>query len=417
MRLPCSSTCSNICYGWVARQPTVWQLGVTMEVVHERCCGLDVHKDKLTACVLIGQVREVRTFGTMTRDLLQLADWLTEEKVTHVAMESTAVYWKPVYNLLEDQFSVLVVNARHIKKVPGRKTDVSDAEWIADLLRHGLIRGSYIPERPQRELRELVRYRRRLSEQRAQVVNRMQKVLEAMVQGVDNPEALAGLAKGKLREKRAQLQEALHGLMGPHQRMMLESQLRHLDFLDEEIARLDEEVSKRMRPFDEVIQRIDGIPGIGRRLAERVLAEIGVDMTRFASAEHLASWAGICPGNNESAGKRRSGRTGRGNPWLRCALVEAAWGANRTRETYLRAQFRRIAARRGNKRAALAVAHTILNIIYYMLQRGTTYEDLGGNYFDQRHSESIAHRAVLRLERLGYKVILKLPEPASTAFS
>ena len=406
-----------------------------MEVLHERCCGLDVHKEQVTACVVTPQRRETRTFSSMTRGLLELAAWLAEQGVTHVAMESTAVYWKPMYNLLEERFSVLVVNAQHIKKVPGRKTDVSDAEWIADLLRHGLVRGSYIPERSQRELRELVRYRRRLSEQRAQVVNRIQKVLEganiklgsvasdvagvsgramleAMVAGEADPRTLAELAKGKLKEKRAQLEEALLGLMGPHQRMLLQSQLRHLDFLDQEILRLDEEVSKRMHPFHEAIERIDGIPGIGRRLAEQVLCETGVDMSRFDSAEHLASWAGICPGNNESAGKRRSGRTGHGNPWLRSALVEAAWAASRTRQTYLREQFHRIAARRGNKRAAVAVAHTILTIIYHMLRRGTSYQELGANYFDQRQAQSLVRRAVLRIQKLGYEVTLKSPQPA-----
>lgn len=406
-----------------------------MEVVYERCSGLDVHPETVTACVLTPEGRETRTFSTMTRDLLQLARWLAEHGVTHVAMESTGVYWKPVYNLLEDDFTVLVVNPQHIKNVPGRKTDVSDAEWIADLLRHGLIRGSYIPERWQRELRELVRYRRRLSEQRAQVVNRIQKVLEganiklgavasdvagasgramlaAMVAGVEDAQALADLAQGKLKEKRVQLEQALHGLMGAHQRMMLESQLRHLDFLDAEIARLDQEVSKRMRPFEEAIQRLDEIPGIGRRLAEQILTETGLDMSRFPSAEHLASWARICPGNNESAGKRHSGRTGHANPWLRSALVEAAWAASHTRDTYLAAQYHRIAARRGKKRAAVAVAHTILMIIYHMLRNGTTYRDLGGNYFDQRNRQTIVRRAVRRIEKLGYQVTLKLPQPA-----
>jgi len=283
-----------------------------MQVVHERCCGLDVHKRTVTACVIAPEGRETRTFSTMTKDLEELAVWLAEHGVTHVAMESTGVYWKPVYNLLEDDFTAMVVNAHHIKTVPGRKTDVKDAEWIAELLRHGLIRASFIPPRWQRELRELVRYRRRLIQERARVVNRIQKVLEganiklgvvasdvvgssglamlrAMVAGVEDPKALAGLAKGRLREKRSALEEALRGRMGDHQRMMLQSQLRHLDFLGQEIARLDEEVRQRMPSgFEQAIERIDEIPGMGRRGTEQVLAEIGVDMSCFPSAKHLA---------------------------------------------------------------------------------------------------------------------------------
>lgn len=401
-----------------------------MEVTNARCCGLDVHKKTVAACVITPEGQETRTFGTMTKDLLALADWLVERGVTHVAMESTGVYWKPVYNLLEGvDLTVLVVNAQHIKAVPGRKTDVKDAEWIADLLRHGLLRSSYIPDRPQRELRELVRYRRSLIQQRAQVVNRIQKVLEggniklsavatnvvgvsgraileAMVKGSDDPQALAELAKGTLRQKRPALEEALRGLMGPHQRMLLQSHLRHLDFLDGEIAGLDAEVSSRMRPFEEALLRLDTIPGIGCRGGEQILAEIGLDMGRFPTAAHLASWARVCPGNHESAGKRKSGSTGHGNPWLRATLVEAARAAARSRNTYLSAQYHRLAARRGAKRAALAVAHTILLIIYHLLRSGTTYQELGDNYFDERQRLVTVHRAVSRIERLGYKVAL-----------
>jgi transposase len=401
-----------------------------MEVLYPRCCGLDVHKETVVACVITPEGQETCTFSTMTKGLLMLRDWLEEHRVTHVAMESTGVYWKPIYNLLEGDFTLLVVNAQHIKAVPGRKTDVKDAQWIADLLRHGLVRGSFIPERPQRELRELVRYRRSLVQQRAQVVNRIQKVLEganiklasvasdvvgvsgramleAMVRGTQDPKVLAAMAKGSLRQKRPALEEALEGLMGPHQQMLLQSQLRHLDFLDREIAQMDEEVSRRMAPFEEDVQQVDTIPGMGRRTAEEVLAEIGTDMGRFPTPGHLASWAKVCPGNHRSGGKGKSGRSGLGNPWLRSTLVEAARAAARTKETYLSAQYHRIAARRGSKRAALAVAHTILVTIYTMLRKGTPYQDLGANYFDQLHRHAAITRSVRRLERLGYKVSLE----------
>jgi transposase len=291
-----------------------------MQIVYERCCGLDVHKKRVVACVITPEGQETRTFGTMTKDLLALSAWLVEHQVTQVGMESTGVYWKPVYNLLEDGFKVQVVNAQHIKAVPGRKTDVKDAEWIADLLRHGLLRPSFVPDRSLRELRELVRHHRSLIRQRSQVINRIQKVLEganiklsavasnvvgasgraildALVSGVEDPKALASLAQGRLRGKLPALEEALEGLMAPHQRAMLESHLRHLDFLDEEIERMDEEVDSRMGPFEEAIQRVDEVPGIGRRDAQEILAETGLDMERFPSAAHFASWAKLCPGN------------------------------------------------------------------------------------------------------------------------
>jgi transposase len=402
-----------------------------MQVVYECCCGLDVHKRTVVACVYTPEGKETRTFDTMTGDLLKLADWLTEKAVTHVAMESAGVYWQPVYNLLEGLgLTLLVVNAHHIKAVPGRKTDVRDAEWIADLLRHGLLGGSYIPDRPQRELRELVRYRTMLVRQRSQVVNRVQKVLEganiklssvasnvvgvsgramleALVAGIDDPQALAGLAKGSLRQKRQALESALRGLMGPHQRLMLTSLLRHLDFLDDEIKQMDQEIAGRMRPLEEALQCLDTIPGVGRRAAEEVVAEIGTDMGRFPTAAHLASWARMCPGNNESAGKRKSGSIGGGNPWLRSALVEVAWAAARTRQTYLSSQYHRLACRRGGKRAAIAVGHTILVIIYHILRDGTVYQDLGPNYFDERDRQAAVRRAIHRIERLGYKVALE----------
>jgi transposase len=401
-----------------------------MRVVYDRCCGLDVHKKTVVACVITPAGQETRTFSTMTQDLLALSEWLERWGVTHVAMESTGVYWKPLFNLLEDTFEVLVVNAHHIKTVPGRKTDMRDAEWIADLLQHGLVRGSYIPDRPQRELRELVRYRRSLVGNRTQVVNRIQKVLEganiklasvasnvvgvsgramleAMVEGTEDPGVLAALAKGKLRAKQPALETALQGLMGPHQRLLLASHLRHLDLLDAEIAQLDQEVAARLDPFQEALERLDEIPGVGRRCAEDIFAEVGTDMSQFPTAGHLASWAKVCPGIHESAGKRKSIGTGHGNKWLRAILTEAAQAAGRTKGTYLWSQYHRLAARRGKNRATMAVAHTILTTIYYMLSRGTRYQDLGPNYFDERDRQAAVRRTVHRLERLGYRVTLE----------
>jgi transposase len=401
-----------------------------MQVVYEHCCGLDVHKKMVVACVITPEGKQIRSFGTLTKQLLELSDWLARQGVTHVAMESTGVYWKPVCNILEEGLEVLVVNAKHVKIVPGRKTDVKDAEWIADLLRHGLLRASFVPDRAQRELRELVRLRRRLVQERSGVVNRIQKVLEganiklasvasdvtgasglAMLRqiaaGQSDPEALAELARGRLRDKMDALQDALLGLVGDHQRFMLNSQLRHLDFLDAEIARSDEEVSERMRPFEEALEMVDEIPGVGRRVAEELVAEIGTDMDQFPSAAHLASWAKVSPGNNESAGKRKSGRTGKGNPWLKATLVEAAQAASRTKNRYLSAQYRRLAARRGAKRAIMAVAHSILTSVYYMLSRRVHYHELGGDYFDARDRNTVIKRSVRRIELLGYKVTLQ----------
>ncbi len=410
-----------------------------MEVRNPRCSGLDIHKKSVVACVITPEGKATRTFRTMTQDLLKLKEWLKERGVTHVAMESTGVLWKPVYNVLEGSFTLLVVNAAHIKAVPGRKTDVKDAEWITELLQHGLLRGSFIPDRAQRERRELTRYRRGLTQQRGDVVNRIQKVLEganiklsavatdvvgasgraileAMVSGVDDPQALAAMAKGRLRNKTPDLQEALNGLVGPHLRMLLDSQLRHLSFLDAEISRLDREVAERMLPFEADMERLDDIPGVGRRAVEYVLAEIGLDMSRFPTVAHIASWSRLCPGNNESAGKRRSGRTGHGNPWLRSILVQVAWAAARTRGTYLSALYHRLAARRGAKRAIIAVAHAILCIIYSMLRNKTTYHDLGEKYFDQRNRQSVVTRAVRRLQSLGYTVTVEpTPPPVQNA--
>ena len=404
-----------------------------MEVVHERCCGLDVHKKTVVACLVTpgagGQpTREVRTFSTMTKDILALSDWLRQAGCTCAAMESTGSYWKPVYNLLEGSFELLVVNAQHMKAVPGRKTDVKDAEWIADLLRHGLLRPSFIPSRPQRELRELTRYRTSLLQERASEVNRLQKVLEganiklasvatnvmglssramlaAMVAGEYEVEAVAGLARGKLRNKIGALKEALEGSLQSHQRFMLAAQLGHIDFLDSLIEEVSDEVEGRLAALQGELKRLSTIPGVSTRISQAMLSEMGADMGRFASAGHLASWVAICPGHDESAGKSCSGRTRKGSPWLRSALVQAAKAAGRT-QTYLGAQYRRIAARRGANRAAVAVAHSIIVIAYYMLNRGEDYRDLGSNYFDHRQHDQVKNRLMRRLEALGYSVQL-----------
>lgn len=403
-----------------------------MEILHERCCGLDIHKDTVVACLITpgpdGQPhKEVRTFGTVTEELLALGDWLTTAGCENVAMESTGVYWKPIYNLLEDQMTLRLANPRHIKAVPGRKTDVQDCEWIADLLRHGLLPTSFVPDRDQRELRELTRYRTSLVQERAAEVNRIQKTLEganlklgsvasdvlgvsgramlrALVAGTTDPAALADLAQGRLREKRVALERALTGRLGPHQRFLLGEQLAHLEALEASIERVSSEISERLRPFADELERLDTIPGVGQRTAEVLVAEVGTDMSRFPTAGHLASWAGMCPGNHESAGKRLSGRTRKGSPWLRTALIEAAHGARHARRTYLAAQYHRLAARRGAKKAAVAVGHSVLVAAYSILRNQTTYADLGETHFDRLLSQRAEHRLAERLRGLGYAV-------------
>ncbi len=405
-----------------------------MQVVYERCCGLDVHKQTVVACVMVtdatGQMRkETRTFATLTEDLGALAGWLAAHGVTHVAMESTGVYWKPVFNILDGRFEVLVVNAEHLKKLAGRKTDVQDAEWITDLLRHGLLRGSFIPSPLLRELRDLTRYRTKLTDERKSEINRLQKVLEdanlklasvasdvmgvtgrailnELVQGHTDPETLASLAKGRLRQKRALLEKALTGRLQPHHRFLLAQHLSHIDFLDEAIAQLDAQIEEQLRPFQATLDRWDSLPGINRRLAEIIVAEIGLDLKPFEDAEHLASWAGMCPGNNESGGKRKSGKTRKGSKWLRRALTEAAHGAARTKNKYYQSLYRRLAARRGKQRAAVAVGHSLLVTGYHLITRNQTYQDLGAHYFDERDREGVKRRALQRLEQLGFQVQL-----------
>ena len=434
-----------------------------MEVLYERCAGLDVHKKTITACRVYTRgngrkEQETTAFGASTAELLRLLAWLQEWGCTHVAMESTGVYWKPVYNILEGQLEILLVNARHVKQVPGRKTDVSDAEWLADLLRHGLLRGSFVPERPQRELRDLTRQRSNLTREKAAVVNRLQKVLEdaniklasvasdvmgvsaramlkQIVAGEINPVILAELARGRLRNKLAELEQALAGRVRDHHRFLLVTHLAHIDFLDEQIDQFNQRIAAHIErhslpswdgaspnattdstkptrgegvpvTYSQAVDLLDTIPGISRWLAELIVAEMGIDMRRFPSAGHLASWAGVSPGNNESAGKRRSGKTPPGNCALRKGLVQAAQGAKRGRGTYLAAQYHRIAARRGKKRATVAVAHSLLVIAYHVLSRREPYRELGGNYFDERKRQSVANRLIHRLDRLGYQVAL-----------
>jgi transposase len=409
-----------------------------MQVCYARCAGLDVHKKRIVVCILVGEGiprQEIRTFGTMTRDLLALSDWLTAHGITHVVLESTGVYWKPVYNVLEGSFTLLLVNAQHVKHVPGRKSDVRDSEWLAELLRHGLLKGSFVPDRDQRELRELTRYRTSLVQERTAEVNRIQKVLEggnlklaavasdiqgkscqeilaALVAGETDPQVLAQLAKGRLRAKLPALEAALEGRVGAHQRFMLARQLAHLDHLDATLAELDAEVAQRLAPFTELLERLETIDGVGRRTAEVLLAEIGTDLGRFPTHQHLASWAGMCPGQKESGGKRQSGKTRKGSKWLRSALVESAHAVKRQRETYAGAQFRRLASRRGVKRAAVAVGHSRLVAAYYIIRDGVSYHDLGAQYFDERDKAGVIRRAVKRLEALGCTVDVQLPAAA-----
>jgi transposase len=415
-----------------------------MEIMIACCCGIDVHKKMLVACLrtanAAGRVtKETRTFSTVTESLLALAEWLSAAGCTHVAMESTGVYWKPLFNVLHDRFEVLIVNAQHMKAVPGRKTDVKDAEWIAELLQHGLLRGSFIPPQEQRELRDLTRHRTTLVQERSRVIQRLQKVLEdaniklasvatnilglsaramlaAILDGTTDPATLTELAQGKLRAKHTQLAQALSGLVTAHHRFLLLELLRQIDYLDEAIGRVSEAIAEHLREQATVVTLLDTIPGVSRRTAEIFLAEVGSDMSRFPTANHLASWAGMCPGNHESAGKRKSGRTRKGSPWLRQALVEAAHGAARSKKTYIGAQYRRLAARRGKKKAAIAVGHTILVIAYHIITRQQPYQELGPNYFDERNQQRLERQLVRRLERLGYLVDLKpCPEPTEAA--
>lgn len=405
-----------------------------MEVVVERCAGIDVHQAQLTVCVRLPgrdgkRVEELASFGTSTPELLALADWLATRGVTQVAMEGTGVYWKPVYYVLEDDFELWLVNAQHVKNVPGRKTDTKDAAWLCRLLECGLVRKSFVPPRHIRELRDLTRYRKALIRERTGEVNRLHKVLEdagiklssvasdilgvsgramleALVAGTRDPAVLADLARTRMRAKLPALRQALAGRFADHHAFLVGRHLAHLDHLDQAIAALGEHIAEAMAPLREHLAALVRIPGVERRTAEVVVAEIGVDMARFPTARHLASWAGLCPGNNESAGKRKSGRTTKGSPWLRTALIEAALGATRA-PGHLRSRYLRVRARRGHHRAVVAVAHALLEIIHRLLATGELYADLGPDYFERRQVEHLRERAVRQLERLGHRVILE----------
>ena len=406
-----------------------------MEVMHHCCCGLDVHKDTVVACVRrtlpSGRVdNQVRTFGTTTAGLLELGDWLVEQKATIAAMESTGVYWKPVWNLLEGRVELMLVNASEVKQVPGRKTDVKDCQWIAQLLSCGLLKPSFVPPVAQRELRDLTRTRTSLLQDKARIANRLQKTLEdaniklgsvasdvlgvsgremirALIDGKLPPQQMAELARRQLRSKIPQLTDALSGRVSEHHRFMLKFQLDHIEQFEQQIAALDRRIQEVMSPLEQTgMKLLDEIPGIDCRAAQNILAEIGTDMSRFPSADHLASWAGMSPGNNQSAGKRRSGRMNDGNRWLKATLNQCAWAASRKKDSYFAAQHRRIASRRGVKRATMAVAHSQLCVCFELLKHGQAYHDLGRDYFERTDEQRIRRNLVKRLERLGYAVTL-----------
>jgi transposase len=414
---------------------------LTMERVHERCGGLDVHKKTVMTCVRVvdeqgKSKKQVRTFGTTTPELLALADWLLENRVTHVAMESTGVYWKPVFYMIENVCEVILVNPGHVRMLPGRKTDIKDCEWLAELLEHGLLRSSFVPPEPIRELRDLTRYRKRLIQQHAAEVNRIHKLLEdaniklgsvasdvlgvsgramlkALIAGECDGAQLAALAKGVLRKKTKPLTAALTGRFSPHHAFLLEQILAHLDELERHIAAFDQQLEEHLRPFAQELELLQTIPGVGQRTAEVIVAEIGNDMSPFPDAAHLASWAGVCPGNRESAGKRKGGKTRKGNRWLRGALIEASWGVSRSRDTYLAALFRRVLRRRGPKKAAVAVAHSILVAAWHILHDRVTYHELGASHFDQLNTQRLTRHYLHRLEELGVKVTVEAtPEAA-----
>ena len=407
-----------------------------MKRLLERCAALDVHKKQVTVCVRLlgggGEVEElVAEFSTMASQLLVLRDWLKRLGVTHVAMEASGVYWKAPYYALEDDFEVLLVNASHVKNVPGRKTDMKDSQWLCELLECGLLRASFVPPKPIRELRELTRYRKSLIQERAREANRLHKtledagvklscvatdvlgvsgrlMLEALVSGTRDPELLANLARGALRKKLPALQEALAGDFKAHHTLIVSQILAHIDYLDEAIGTLTQEVEQRLAPFAHKVELLSTIDGVAARAAQVILAELGPDMSRFPTDRHAASWTAICPGNHESAGKRKSGRPRNGNPHLRAALVESANAAIRTKDTYLRAQYEQVKRRRGHKRAIVAVAHSILIASYHILKDNVPYQDLGGDYFARRADpERIAKRLVAQLERLGHTVTLQ----------
>ena len=405
-----------------------------MELMHRRCCGLDVHKETVVACLRLvsdGQVTtEVRTFQTTTADLLRLSKWLAENECTHVAMEATGIYWKPVWHILDDgEFELVLANAAHVKNVPGRKSDVNDATWLTELLAHGLIRASFVPDTQTQEMRTLLRTRKQLVREQSSHVLRVQKTLEdanikldsvlsdvmgksgramieALIAGETNPTKLASLADRRVKGSQEELREALRGRVTKQHRFLLRLHLNHIDALEATMATIDAQVEESLAPFRTAVELITSIPGIKNLGAHVIVSEIGIDMSRFPSAAHLISWACLCPRNDESAGKRRSNRVRKGAVWLKTTLVQCAWAAVKKKDSYLQAQFFRIRARRGNKKAILAVAASMLTAIYHMLKDGTLYQDLGRNYFDRRSTDQQKKRLVKRLADLGYVVQL-----------
>lgn len=407
-----------------------------MEIVHRCCAGLDVHAKTVAACLIKEDGgKEIRTFSTMTDDLLRLRDWVSSQGCSHVAIESTGIYWKPVFNILEDEVEVMLVNARHVKAVPGRKTDVRDCEWLADLLRHGLLKGSFIPPREIRELRELTRYRQSLIEEQVAVANRVQKLAEsgniklaqvasdalgasgramlrALAAGETDVDKMVELARKRMKRKKPELRRALQGRLNNTQRWVLGELLNRYEELESAIARVTAQIQQQetAHPDPRLAQAIENlptIPGIGERITQTILAEIGIDMSRFPTDHHLCSWAGMCPGNNESAGKRKSGKTNPGNPYLRSALVQAAWAASHTKDTYLSAQYHKLVKRIGKKKTLVAVGHSILIIVYHVLLKQATYRELGGDYFDRLNRKHLKNRLVRKLESLGLKVTVE----------
>ena len=406
-------------------------MDANMEIVYERCCGLDIHKNVIAACVLItGQKKEIRTFGTMTGELLELCGWLKQNNIQMVAMESTGSYWKPIFNIMEvEEIPAILVNAQHIKAVPGRKTDIKDSEWIAKLLRHGLLKASYVQPRKDRETKELVRYRGSIIEERAREYNRIDKVLQganvklSSVAGIDtmsgmdmlrsiadgevDPKLLSGMARGTMRSKTEELEKALTGLIQPHQQMILRSMLSHVDSLTKQIEELDAEIKRRLEDKQDIIDALDEIAGVGETTAQVIISEIGSDMSQFPKAENLTAWAGMSPGQNESAGKKKRGKTRKGNSTLKKTLVQCARAAARSKNTYFNSFYSRLAARRGANRAAVALGRKILEVCFYMIRDGTQFRDLGADYFLVLNKNRILKSSIKRIESLGYKVTIE----------